>query len=90
MNAIVLNERFIDLFPDMQPGDTVRIKVLGKESDMIVVGFFQLAGRSGGYLGYTTYEYLSDLMGTSKQASVYRILAEEPDLSLKNKRLLGS
>ncbi len=89
MNAIVLNERFINLFPDMQPGDTLRLKVLGKESDMIVVGFFQLAGRSGGYLGYTTYEHLSDLMGTSKQASVYRILADEPDLSLKEQEALG-
>jgi putative ABC transport system permease protein len=89
MNAIVLNERFINLFPDMQPGDTLRIKVLGKESDMTVVGFFQLAGRSGGYLGYTTYEQLSDLMGASKQASVYRILADEPDLSLKEQEALG-
>ena len=56
---------------------------------MIVAGFFQLAGRSGGYLGYTTYEYLSDLMGTSKQANTYRILAEQSDMSLEDQEALG-
>ncbi len=88
-NAIALNERFIELFPDMKPGDSLRIKIMGKEVDMTVVGFFQLAGRSGGYLGYTTYEYLSDLMGSNKQASAYRILAEEPNMTLREQEALG-
>lgn len=89
MNAIVLNERFIDLFPEMKPGDTLQIKVMGKEVDMTVVGFFQLAGRSGGYLGYTTYEYISELIGTSNQASIYRILSEQTNMSLEEQEALG-
>lgn len=89
INAIVLNERFSELLPEMKPGDVLRLKILGKEADFIVVGFFQLAGRSGGYLGYTTYEYLSDLIGASKQASVFRILADRTDLTLQEQETLG-
>ncbi len=88
-NAIALSERFKDLLPGLKPGDTMRIKVMGKEVDMVVVGVYQLAGRSGGYLGYTTYEYLSDVMGSSEQANTYRILADQTNMTLKEQEMLG-
>jgi putative ABC transport system permease protein len=53
--VIVVNERFRESFPDLQPGDSLKIKIAGKDEVVKVIGFFQMAGKSGGYLAYTTY-----------------------------------
>jgi putative ABC transport system permease protein len=80
-NAIVLSELFQARFPDLRPGDTLRLMVDGKETDWVVVGFFQLAGKSGGFLAYTGYDYLSRLTNHPYQASIYRIVSNTPGLS---------
>ena len=88
-NAITLNERFHEIFPDLQVGDTVTFEILGDEYPFEVVGFFQMAGRSSGYLAYTSYEYLSDLIGQSKEANAFRVTASRPDISLEEQKALG-
>ncbi|HUV29373.1 MAG TPA: ABC transporter permease, partial [Anaerolineales bacterium] len=52
-NAIVLNELFLSKFPELQTGDTLMLQVNGDETEWIVVGFYQFAGRSAGYMAYT-------------------------------------
>lgn len=88
-NAVTLSERFMDQFPDLEVGDTIRINVNGKEIDFVMVGFFQLSGKTGGYLAYTTYEYLSELTGTTNRASSYRIRADRTNLTIKEQTELG-
>lgn len=74
-NAIVLSERFQSRFPNLKPGGKLRLRVNGDETDWVVVGFFQLAGKSGGFLAYTSYETLSRLIHEPYRASTYRIVA---------------
>jgi putative ABC transport system permease protein len=88
-NVITLNERFHEIFPDMQPGDTITFDILGDEHDFEVAGFFQMAGRSSGYLAYTSYEYLSDLIGQPNEANAFRITASRPEISLQEQKTLG-
>lgn len=88
--AVVVNERFVETFPDLQPGDHIQVKIAGKDQELHVVGFFQMAGKTGGYLGYTTYEYLSPLIHQQNRANAFRILAEGKDLSLDAQKALGS
>lgn len=88
-NAIAVSERFSELFPDLKIGDRLRLKVNGKEADMQVVGFFQLAGRSSGYLAYTTYEFLSALTHEPNKASAYRVMGDHPGLTLEEQTALG-
>jgi putative ABC transport system permease protein len=88
-NAIVLNERFMNRFPDLKPGDTLRLQVNGKETRWVVVGFFQLAGNSSGYLAYANYHYLSQVIHQPNKAATYRIVANQPDLSLDQQQQLG-
>jgi len=45
-NAVVLNELFRIEFPALGVGDKIRLKIGTKESDWIVVGFFQFAGKA--------------------------------------------
>jgi len=88
-NAMVVNERFLELFPDLKVGDTLRLKVNGEEKDIDVVGFFQISGRSGGYLAYTSYEYLSQIIHQANRANIYRITGDHPGLTLEEQEALG-
>ena len=56
----------------------------------MVIGFFQLAGKSGGYLAYTTYDFLSDQIHQSSRAVTYRITASRGGLSLAEQEALGA
>jgi putative ABC transport system permease protein len=89
-NAIALNERFHEIFPDLKPGETVTFDIAGTEQDFQVVGFFQMAGRSSGYLAYTSYNYLSELIGQQNKANAYRVTADRPDLTLAEQKVLGA
>lgn len=79
-NAILLSERFQSRFPGLQVGDTLRLKLEGQESDWVVVGFFQLAGKSGGFLAYTSYNELARRVHAVDKASTFRIVASQPGL----------
>lgn len=87
-NAIVLSELFQARFPEMRPGDTLRLMVDGRETDFVVVGFFQLAGKSGGFLAYTGYDYLSMRTNQPYRASIYRIVSSTPGLSKEQQEQL--
>ncbi|MGA9533647.1 MAG: FtsX-like permease family protein [Anaerolineales bacterium] len=89
-NAVTLSERFTDTFPDMKVGDTLRLQVAGEEYDWVVVGFFQLAGKSGGYLAYTSYQYLSQLVGRPNQATDFRVVSNRPNLTRSEQDQLGT
>jgi putative ABC transport system permease protein len=88
-NAITLSELFINQFPGLGLGDTLRLRVNAQETEWIVVGFFQLAGKSGGYLAYTGYDYLSELTGQVNRASLFRIEAVQPGLTRQQQENLG-
>jgi len=90
-NAIVLGERFRQLFPNIKIGDTLRMKVNG-ESDkrsFVVVGFFQLAGNASGYLAYTTFDYLSELTHMNNRSVAFRIMSDRPNLTYAEQKALG-
>jgi len=88
-DAIVLNERYLEDFPDTQLGDTIQLKLNGEDSTWTVVGFFQMAGKSSGYIAYTDYVSLSQLIHQSEKAVTYRILATQPDLTEEEQELLS-
>jgi len=88
-NAAALSELFKEKFPDLQVGDTLRLRVNGDETDWVVVGFFQLAGTVSGYSAYTSYEYLSDLLHQSGRAAAYRVVSDQPDLTREQQESLG-
>jgi putative ABC transport system permease protein len=89
-NAVALSERFLSRFPDLKPGDSLRMRVNGIDSEWVVVGFFQLAGKSAGYIAYTNYEYLSEFIRQPNQAATYRVTADRADLTIEQQRVLGA
>jgi len=87
-NAIALSERFIDLYPNLKIGEKITLKVNGKETEFVVVGFFQLAGKSAGYLAYTSYEFLAQITHQSGKAASYRIVSRHSGMTLAEQKLL--
>jgi len=79
-NAIALNDAIWKNYPDLQPGDSIRLRIAGRECDWIVVGIFQYAGMDQ-LLGYTNREYLSTLLGRPSQGTLFRIVTTEHDLA---------
>lgn len=88
-NALVVNERFQELFPGLKTGDILRAKIAGKETDLVVVGFFQMAGKSGGFLAYTSYDFLSRQIHQTNRASSFRVTADRKGLPLEDQLALG-
>lgn len=88
-NAIVVNERFREIFPDLKPGDTIQAKISGKKTDLVVVGFFQLTGKSGGYLAYIPYDFLSQQLHQTNHAAAYRIRAAKANTTQEEQEALG-
>ncbi|MCA1954785.1 MAG: ABC transporter permease [Anaerolinea sp.] len=90
VNAIALNENFRSRFPDLHIGDTIRLKLYGEESDWVVVGYFQMAGKSGGYLAYTDYDSLAHRIHSWGSASSFRVLSTDPNLTLAEQRAFSA
>ncbi|HVN55893.1 MAG TPA: FtsX-like permease family protein [Anaerolineaceae bacterium] len=88
--AIVLSERFLSRFPNLRVGDPIRLRVNGEKTTWTVVGFFQLAGKSAGFVAYTSYEYLSELVHQPNLASIYRVTSSTANLTLDQQREFGS
>jgi putative ABC transport system permease protein len=88
-NAIVLNELFRSIYPDLQVGDSLRLQVNGDETEWTVVGFFQFAGESAGYMAYTNAEYLSQLVGLPGRAVLFRLVATDPNLTIDGQEALA-
>jgi putative ABC transport system permease protein len=94
-NAIVLSERFLSAYPHLQVGDTLRLRVNGDKTDWVVVGFFQLAGKSAGFVAYTGYDYLASRIHEPNMAVTYRVTGDRAsrggkDLTMAEQRALGA
>jgi putative ABC transport system permease protein len=87
--SVVVNERFRETFPRLQPGDQIKVKISGEEKAVTVIGFFQMAGKSSGYLAYTTYEYLSVVTHQNNRANSFHVVATQNNMSLQQQNALG-
>ena len=88
-NAIVLNEKFYTRFPELRIGDNLKLRVNGKKTDWVVIGYFKLAGRTSGLIAYTSYEYLAQVTNQLDQASVFRVAASQSDMTQDQQKDLG-
>jgi putative ABC transport system permease protein len=74
--AITLSEAIWSDFPDLQPGDQLRLKINGQEANWTVVGIFRFISRDQ-IIAYATYDYVSELLNLPGQSFSYRIVTDQ-------------
>ena len=84
-NAIVIGNHLLSIFPDLQVGDWLTIKLDGKETKWRIVGFYSITGNVNPPLLYVNYEYLSRLVGTPGQVYSLRVLTDPHDAATQKK-----
>ena len=77
-NVICLSERFNYAYPDLKVGDRITLEVAGTgdKTDWTVIGFFTMAGKSGGFLAYMPLQSWQNISGTGKSLTKFQIVTK--------------
>jgi putative ABC transport system permease protein len=79
--AVVTSDAIYGFYPDLQPGDSILIKVPGRRVEVWqVVGVFRFISMVGDTIAYADYDYVSDLLNLPNQAYSFRIITTEHTL----------
>lgn len=82
--ALAVSEGIYAKFPNIKPGDTIRVKINGKKEDWILVGVFKFVPQEG-TIAYGTYEYVSRITYMNNRTFTYRILLDKHDKPYQQK-----
>ncbi len=82
--AITVNEAFLREYSGLKVGDSLHMKVGGKEADWTVVGVFQFTGVDE-LIAYANYGYLSQLLNTPSKTATFRISGQDHSLASQEK-----
>jgi putative ABC transport system permease protein len=86
--AITISESILEKFPNLKAGQTLRMKVDGKEDDWKVVGIFKFVSQQG-TIAYGTYDYISKLTNLVDRSVSFRFMAEKHDTASQQKLAEG-
>ena len=79
--AIVVADTIYKTYPDLQPGDTLRVKVPGQlVAKWTVVGVFRFVSMVGDTLAYGDFDYIANLLNLPNRAYSYRLITDEHTL----------
>ncbi len=78
VRKIVISEKALDYYPNLQPGDFVKIKVNGDAEDWEVVGIFKFIGQEGVF-GYVPLEYVEQITHLSNRSYSFRVVTDQHD-----------
>ncbi len=75
---LAISEGVYDYYPDLRAGDSIPLKIDGKEELWEVVGVFKFIGLEG-VIGYAPYEYISREKNLANRSYSYRIVIQDHD-----------
>jgi putative ABC transport system permease protein len=78
VRKLVLSEGTREYFPNLAPGDTVNLKIEGREEVWEVVGIFKFVDREG-VLAYAPYEHVSRMNHLANRSYSFRLVTERHD-----------
>jgi putative ABC transport system permease protein len=86
-NAIVVDNHFVALRPDVQVGDVLQVCIGGQDYSFTLVGIFRLAGDPPNPFTYVNNEYLSSILGLGGQVNSLGIVADGHDPARQSEAL---
>jgi putative ABC transport system permease protein len=75
VRKFAISEAAYKYYPDLEPGDFLKVSVLGKKETWEVVGIFKFVDREG-MLAYAPYEYISQTTNLANRAFMFRIVTD--------------
>jgi putative ABC transport system permease protein len=78
VRKLAISEAVLNYFPDLQMGDTLRLKVEGREETWEVIGIFKFVGREG-ILAYAPLEYIEQVTNLMGRSFSFRVVTDQHD-----------
>ncbi len=78
VRKFAISETAYKYYPNLKPGDRLKIVLFGEEETWEVVGIFKFIDREG-ILAYAPYEYISQQVGLTQRAFVFRVATSRHD-----------
>jgi putative ABC transport system permease protein len=73
--VLAISDAIWDLYPDLQPGDTLRLSVQGRRAEgWTIVGVFRFTNMLGDPMAYADYDYISRFLRTPDRSASYRVI----------------
>lgn len=82
-NAIVVDNHFRKIRPDVQVGDEILLRINGKEYPFVVVGMFRLASNVASPFTYVNNEYLVEKIGGVNKVTSLRVVTSQHDAAFQ-------
>lgn len=76
VKRFAVSEAVLKYYPDLKPGDSLPLKVNGREENWEVVGIFKFVGREG-IIAYTPFEYSSQVLNLTNRSFSFRVVTTE-------------
>ena len=83
VRKLAVSEGALEYFPDLAPGDILKLKIEGREETWEVVGIFQFVDREG-VLAYAPYKYVSQMNNLANRSFSFRLVTAQHDRSYQN------
>jgi putative ABC transport system permease protein len=78
-NALVISTQITLDHPEWDIGDTVRLRINGRESPFVIVGKITWVRQDGSSIAFSSYAHISRLLGETGRARTYRVMTESSD-----------
>jgi putative ABC transport system permease protein len=78
VRKLAVSEGALQYFPNLKPGDPIKLKIDGREEIWEVVGIFKFVDREG-VLAYAPYEYVSRMNHLVNRAYSFRLVTDRHD-----------
>ena len=78
VRKLAISEAVLNYFPDLKVGDTLRLKLEGREEDWEVIGIFKFVGREG-ILAYAPLEYIEQVTNLTGRSVSFRVVTQKHD-----------
>jgi putative ABC transport system permease protein len=76
--AIVVSDSIYDFYPDLQPGDSILVKIPGNRVEpWTVIGVFRFISMLGDTLAYADFDFVADLLNLPNQSLSYRVITTD-------------
>ncbi|MEJ2011283.1 MAG: FtsX-like permease family protein [Anaerolineales bacterium] len=80
-DALVVSDSIYEWYPDLQPGDALRIKIPGnRERPFTVVGVFRFVSMLGDPIAYADFDQISQLVKLPNQAASFKLVTDTHDV----------